>query len=159
MLVFVIKKFWWREFCGLISEAAIRTPRVFGDESRLEIHPTAQVNDGLFNLASGNIKIDEYAFFGHGVSVITGSHDPTSFGAERASQFPSTGNDIIIGKGVWIGSNATILGPCRIGDNTVIGAMALVRTDIPSNVIVAGVPARVIRHLDENALVDNLMKS
>ncbi|WP_342349998.1 hypothetical protein [uncultured Nitrospira sp.] len=50
-----------------------------------------------------------------------------------------------IGKGVYIGAGAKILGPVVIGNNAVIGANAVVVTDIPSNSLAVAVPARVIR--------------
>ncbi|MFX1338812.1 MAG: acyltransferase [Promethearchaeota archaeon] len=53
----------------------------------------------------------------------------------------------IIGDNVRIGSNTTIL-PVKIGDNSIIGAGAVVTKDIPANCIVAGNPARILRKLD-----------
>lgn len=49
-----------------------------------------------------------------------------------------------IGKNVFIGSRVTVLKGVTIGDNSVIGASSLVTTDIPSNVIASGVPAKII---------------
>lgn len=54
-----------------------------------------------------------------------------------------------IGKNVWIGSHATILGGVNIGDNAVIAAGAVVNRDVPPNTVVAGVPARIIKHIEE----------
>lgn len=55
--------------------------------------------------------------------------------------------DVIIGRNVWIGSKCIILKGSSIGDNSVIGAGSVVNREIPSNVLAAGVPARVIRNL------------
>jgi sugar O-acyltransferase (sialic acid O-acetyltransferase NeuD family) len=49
-----------------------------------------------------------------------------------------------VGENTWIGANSTIRPRVVIGDNSIIGAGAVVVTDIPSNVVVVGVPARVI---------------
>ena len=54
---------------------------------------------------------------------------------------------IIIGNNVWIGDKATILGGVTIGDNVIVAANAVVTHDIPSNSVVAGVPAKIIKHL------------
>jgi serine O-acetyltransferase len=50
----------------------------------------------------------------------------------------------VIGDNVWIATGAKILGPITIGDDSVIGANAVVIKDVPPNSVVAGVPARVI---------------
>lgn len=54
-----------------------------------------------------------------------------------------------IGSNVFIGAKAIILPNVTIGDNVIIGAGAVVSKDIPSNCVVAGNPARVIKPLDE----------
>ena len=56
--------------------------------------------------------------------------------------------DVVIGKNVWIGEGAAILPNVIIGDNCIIGANAVVTKSIPSNCIVAGVPAKVIKDLN-----------
>ncbi|MDN3596245.1 serine O-acetyltransferase [Zunongwangia endophytica] len=50
-----------------------------------------------------------------------------------------------LGNNIYVGSGARILGPVIIGDNVVIGANSVVVKDIPSNCVVAGVPAKVIK--------------
>lgn len=59
------------------------------------------------------------------------------------------GKPIKIGHNCWVGAGAIILPGVTIGDNVVVGAGAVVTKDVPSNVVVAGNPARVIRTLDE----------
>ncbi len=46
-----------------------------------------------------------------------------------------------------IGSNSCIIGHVTIGDNVIIGAGSIVVKDVPSNVVVAGNPAKIIRHI------------
>lgn len=53
--------------------------------------------------------------------------------------------DVAIGDSVWVGQNVYVLKGAIIGSGSVIGAKALVSHEIPSNVIAAGVPAKVIR--------------
>ena len=52
---------------------------------------------------------------------------------------------IIIGDNVWIGAKATILKGVKIGDGAVVAAGSVVTRDVPSNCIVAGVPAKIIK--------------
>jgi acetyltransferase-like isoleucine patch superfamily enzyme len=118
---------------------------VHGNKARLHIHPSAVVNNALFNVGSGDIMVGENAFFGHNVSVLTGTHDITKFGRERMFAIPRTGRDIIIEEGVWVASNSLVLGPCRIGAHAVVGGGSLVLGDVAPYTIVAGSPAKVLR--------------
>ena len=59
--------------------------RIYGDPRRLEIHRTAVVNNATFNLSSGTVTLRPWAFFGHNVTVLTGTHDVTKFGRGAAS--------------------------------------------------------------------------
>ena len=53
--------------------------------------------------------------------------------------------DVRVGNNVWIGYGAQILRGVTVGDNSIIGASAVVSKDVPANAVVAGVPARIIR--------------
>jgi acetyltransferase-like isoleucine patch superfamily enzyme len=124
-------------------------PRIYGDERKLHVHPTAVVNDALFNLSSGEITVEEYAFFGHGVAVLTGTHDITVFDHDRQVTVPKSGRDVVIGRGAWISTNALVLGPCRIGEHAVVAAGSLVRADVAPFTVVGGAPARVLSTITE----------
>ena len=127
------------------EDPALFRPLVYGDPARLHIAPTAVVNNALFNLSSGEVTVGEYAFFGHNVSVLTGTHDWTKFGAERQVAVPKSGRDVVIEEGVWVSSNATVVAPCRIGAHAVVGVGSLVLRDVEPYTVVAGNPARVLR--------------
>jgi len=105
------------------------------------------INNALFNLSSGEITVERYAFFGHNVSVLTGTHDITTFDAVRQVAVPKSGRDIVIGRGVWVSSNATVLGPCTIGEHAVVAAGALVTGDVDPLTVVAGAPAKPVKKL------------
>ncbi len=63
------------------------------------------------------------------------------------------GNDFpIIGNNVYIAANSTVIGGIKIGDNVIIGAGSVVTKDVPSNSVVVGNPARVIRPIEEKDL-------
>lgn len=127
------------------EDPSLFAPRVYGDPAKLHVAPTAVVNDALFNLSSGEITVGEWAFFGHGVSVLTGTHDWRTFGKVRQTAVPKSGRDVVIEEGVWVSSGATVVGPCRIGANAVVAVGAVVLGDVAPYTIVAGVPAKVIR--------------
>lgn len=79
----------------------------------------------------------------HGRAVIgDGCHidqNVTIDGTSRKYEVP------VLGKNVYVGAGAKILGPVTIGDDVVIGANAVAVSDIPSNSLVVGVPAKVIK--------------
>jgi acetyltransferase-like isoleucine patch superfamily enzyme len=129
------------------SENPLYRYRVHGDLERLHIDPTAIVNNALFNVSGGEITIGEYAFFGHEVAVLTGTHDITKFGRERQTTFPRSGRDVVIEEGVWVASHALVLGPVRIGKHAVVAAGSLVLDDVPPYAVVAGRPAKVIKEI------------
>lgn len=62
------------------------------------------------------------------------------------------GAPIVVGRNVWIGSNATILQGVTIGDNAVVAAGAVVTHDVPENTIVGGVPAKVIKKIETESV-------
>jgi len=99
------------------------------------------------NVSSGTITIGRNVLVAHGVSILTGTHDYRRFGNERRYAVPANGRDIVIGEGVWIASNATVLGPCTIGEHAVVAAGAVVVDDVPAYTVVAGVPARVVSQI------------
>ena len=134
------------------EDPALFTPRVYGDPAKLHVAETAVVNDALFNLSSGDITVGEWAFFGHGVSVLTGTHDWRTFGRVRQTAVPKSGRDVVIEEGVWVSSGATVVGPCRIGANAVVAVGAVVLGDVAPYTIVAGVPAKVIRTIPHDGV-------
>lgn len=79
-----------------------------------------------------------------GVQIYTGTY-PVDVIARREceSQCP-----VVIGNDVWIGGGSIVYPGVTIGDNVVIAARSVVAKDIPSNVLVGGNPAEIIRHLN-----------
>jgi len=125
--------------------------RVHGDLARLHIDPTAVVNDALFNVSSGEIRVGPHAFFGHSVAVLTGAHDINKFGRARQTEIPRSGRDVTIGEGAWIASHALVLGPCVIGEHAVVAGGSLVLSDVPPYTVVAGRPAKVLKTLNPSS--------
>ena len=124
--------------------------RVHGDPRRLRIHPTAVVNDALFNVAADStITVGEYAFFGHQVAVLAGVHDVSKFGRERQTAILRQGRDVVVEEGAWLASHVLVLGPSVIGRHAVVAGGSLVMGDVEPFTIVAGRPAKVLRRIEE----------
>lgn len=119
--------------------------RVWGDSSRISVGANVHLNNAVINTVSGTVSIGHNTFFGHNVSLLTGTHDYSLTGLARQTSVPSSGRDIVIEDGVWLASNTTVIGPCEIGENAVIAAGSVVIGNVASNSIYAGIPAKFIR--------------
>ncbi|MGL5544389.1 MAG: DapH/DapD/GlmU-related protein, partial [Cetobacterium sp.] len=64
---------------------------------------------------------------------------------KRGNLYPKP---IEIGKGVWIGGNVSILPGVTLGDNVIVAAGAVVTKNFPPNCIIAGVPAKILKFID-----------
>ena len=100
------------------------------------------INAGCKFQDQGGITIDDGALIGHAVVIATLNHDVDP--AKRQSLHPSP---VHIGKGVWIGANATITPGVTIGDHAIVAAGAVVTKDVPAGAVVGGVPAKLIKKI------------
>ena len=101
------------------------------------------INTGCHFQDQGGIVIGDGVLIGHNVVLATINHDIDP--RKRSNMYPEP---IVIGKNVWIGANATVLPGVTIGDGAVIAAGAVVTKDVPANVIVGGVPAKIIKKIE-----------
>lgn len=90
----------------------------------------------------GGVTIGDGCQIGHNVVFATLNHGILP--EDRVNTYPAP---IMLGKNVWIGSNATILQGVAIGDNAIVGAGAVVTKDVAANTIVGGVPAKVLKQI------------
>lgn len=125
---------------------------VNGRRDRLQIGPGCSTVNTVFNVVSGRITVGRDTVFSNDCQVLTGIH--RFHGGRRASlqdpptieEVPTEGRDIVIGEGCFFGAGATVIGPCVIGDDVIVGAGAVVTSDLPSGTFAAGVPAQVLRY-------------
>lgn len=122
---------------------------VYGPTERLKLGSDTQVNNAIFNTVSGTIKVGDEAFFGFNVCVLTGRHDYSRVDRTRQDAELEAVNNIEIGRGAWLATNVTVLGPSCIGEWAVVSAGSLVRGDVPPYAVVAGVPARLVRWIED----------
>lgn len=101
-------------------------------------------NFNLTILDEARVKIGNHVFIGPNVSIFTACHP---LDAKERNTWVEWAEPVKIGDNVWIGGCATILPGVTIGDNVVIGAGSVVTKDVPSDVAVAGNPARIIKRL------------
>jgi maltose O-acetyltransferase len=96
---------------------------------------------------SSEVKIGKNCDISSCVNLITGSH---YIGTKNRRAGEGYSKNIEVGNGVWIGFGSTILGGVTIGDGAIIAARSLVNKDIPGNVIVGGIPAKIIKTLNND---------
>ena len=101
------------------------------------------INSGCCFQDQGGIEIGDNVLIGQQVVMATINHDLNS--EKRTNMLPAP---VKIGNGVWIGAHATILSGVTIGENSIVAAGAVVTKDVPENVVVAGVPAKIIKKIE-----------
>jgi maltose O-acetyltransferase len=106
------------------------------------------LNVGALIDGSNTVTIRDRVYFGHGVTILTSSHEMGSRW-QRAGKLTSA--PVIIDEGAWIGARSTILPGVTIGRGAVIAAGAVVTRDVAPDTLVGGVPARLIRELPGEA--------
>ena len=125
----------------------IGNPRVIGDYSNICMHENSEIERCCFLLAKDKIEIGENSTLAYGVSIITGA-DPNGPKNKLSKLYPPLHAPVVIGNDCWIGANAIILPGVTIGDCVMVAAGSVVNKDIPSNVLVAGSPAVIKKHLE-----------
>lgn len=104
----------------------------------IEIHPGATIGEGFFIDHGMGVVIGETTIIGDNVLLYQGV-TLGGTGKEKGKRHPTVGNDVVIGTG------AKILGNITVGDNSYIGANAVVIKDVPPNSTVVGVPGRITK--------------
>lgn len=95
---------------------------------------------GCYIQGRNGITIGDNTMFAPGVKIISANHNLEDFTKH------DDGPPIKIGNGCWLGANAVILPGVELGDNVIVGAGSVVTKSFTSNLIVGGVPAKIIKH-------------
>ena len=109
-----------------------------------QIHVGARTfaNFGLVALDVGVITIGDDVQIGPNVQLLTPTHP---LDADLRREKWEAAKPITIGSNVWLGGGVIVLPGVTIGENSVVGAGAVVTRDLPDNVVAMGIPARVVR--------------
>jgi acetyltransferase-like isoleucine patch superfamily enzyme len=102
------------------------------------------INHACSFLDLGGITIEDDVLIGPKVNLITENHPVSP--SQRKSLILSP---ILIKRNAWIGAGATILPGVTVGENSIIAAGAVVTKNVADNTIVGGIPARVIKSINE----------
>jgi acetyltransferase-like isoleucine patch superfamily enzyme len=138
---------------------------VCGDNVSMGFHTHIDLTGSLKNIAKGikignNVGLGSHGHYGSGVGGLEIGDDTiignyVSFHPENHNHSDLSipirlqgvsGKGIIVGNNCWIGAKATFLDGAEIGDGCIVAAGAIVKDKFPNNVIIGGVPARIIKY-------------
>ena len=122
----------------------------------IHIGDSSFLNFNCVMLDEAEIRLGSYVFVAPNCGFYTSGH-PMNIAQRNAGQ--EYAKPIVVGDNVWIGGGVSVLPGVTIGSNTVIGAGSVVNRDIPSGVLAAGNPCRVIRQLTEEELYGDGVKA
>ena len=125
----------WRFKIPIIPRAISQFTRFL---TGIEIHPGATIGQGLFIDHGTGVVIGETSIIGDNVTLFQGV-TLGGTGKETGKRHPTLGNNVVVGAG------AKILGNIHVGDNSYIGANAVIIRDVPANATVVGVPGRITK--------------
>ncbi len=134
-----------RELLGELGEGAhVRAPLFVDYGDRVFVGPRTFVNMGLTALDVADIRIGADCQIGPNVQLLTPTHpvDPEPRRARLEAAQPIT-----IADNVWLGGGVIVCPGVTIGENSVVGAGAVVTRDVPPNSLAVGNPARVVRSI------------
>ena len=110
----------------------------------IKIGKHVATNNNIFICAANSIEIGDNTRIGHYVTMMDfEAHATKPIDRSKVGEI----GEIFIGTNVWIGNNVTILKNSRIGNNTIVATGAVVTGSFPENVVIAGVPAKIIKEI------------
>ena len=130
-----ISHFLWNHGCKLLARMHSQFWRFW---TQIEIHPGAKIASGVFIDHGSGLVIGETAVVEKGVMLY---HGVTlgGTGKDAGKRHPT------VRQGALISAHAQLIGPIEIGENARVGAGAVVVADVPSDVTVVGIPAKIVR--------------
>lgn len=127
----------------------------------IEIGAFVYVGDGSLLSAANRIDIGEGTLLAHNVQIFDNDTHPTD-AVQRVADFKKklgirpeitiniANAPVSIGKRCWIGMNSIVMKGVKIGDDTIVASGSVVVSDLPSNVVAAGNPAKPIKTMEQN---------
>lgn len=126
------------------KETKVVGPIKIGRVAELEIGDRCWIGTNLIIHGNGKVKIGNNCDIAPDVTLLTGSHEIGDF-TRRAGKGISF--LIIVDSNTWIGASSTLIGNIKVGKGCIIGACSLVNKSFDNDIILGGIPAKVIKSL------------
>lgn len=135
-----------RKICGTYGDDLYIIPPISANCGLTNVHfgKNVFVNFNANFVDDGEIFIGDDTMIGPNCNIATAVHPISPRLRRHKLQY---NKPVHIGNNVWFGAGVTVLPGVTIGDNSIVGAGAVVIDDVPANVIAAGVPATIIREI------------
>jgi maltose O-acetyltransferase len=136
-----------RQLLGEVGDNVVVKPPFRCDYgSQISIGPTTFVNYGCVILDVVPVRIGVACQLATNVQLLAATHPVEPKPRREGWEY---GRPITLGDNVWLGGGVIVCPGVTIGDDTVVGAGAVVTRDLPSQVVAAGSPARVLREIED----------
>ncbi|MGR0306248.1 acyltransferase [Acinetobacter beijerinckii] len=99
---------------------------------------------GVLITTDGGVSIGDRTLVGYGTKILSSNHNVPKL-PDRIFDSGHTKAPVMIGNDAWLGANCIILPGVTIGDGAVVAAGSVVTKDVPANVFVGGIPAKIIK--------------
>ena len=132
---------------GVGENAAVMPYFSCDDGKSIFIGKNFLANYNVSILDRAPVRIGDYVMIGPHTLIATVNHPISPMGRRKHL---SVAKPVTIGNDVWIGGNVTILPGVTIGHNVIVAAGAVVTKDVPDNSLVGGVPAKLIRTIEND---------
>lgn len=134
-----------------VGEGVVVRPPFFCEYGAIRIGDGTFINVDAVMLDVMPITIGAACQIGTRVQLLTASHPVDPEPRRRGWEY---GQAIILADNVWLGGGAIVCPGVSIGEDTVVGAGAVVSRDLPAGVVAAGVPARILREIGEGDRIE-----
>lgn len=136
------------DFVVLHGSSEICGAKVF-DEPILRIGSHSHLGNNLLIMVAKRIEIGTHCLIANDVTIADNDGHPLD--PEKRLQYlppePEACREVVIGDNVWIGKGSIVLKGVTIGNGAIVAAGSVVTRDVPAYTVVAGNPARVVKHL------------
>lgn len=99
---------------------------------------------GVLITTDGGVSIGDRTLVGYGTKILSSNHNVPML-PDRIFNSGHTKAPVVIGQDVWLGANCIILPGVTIGEGAIVAAGSVVTKNVPANVFVGGVPAKIIK--------------